>query len=94
VPLTSTQTQGCVEPVCATKEACLNASALYDANSLFIALTFDFTPNPYQALINSGSTHCFVNPGFISTIKLCTYDIPPIPLSDTKTRRTYFQFPT
>jgi hypothetical protein len=36
--------------------------------------------DPYQALIDSGLTHCFIDPGFISANKLRTYDIPPIPL--------------
>jgi len=68
--------QNRVEP----EEARLNASALSDTNSLFVPLTSDFTPNPYLALIDSGSTHCFVDPGFISPHKLRPYDIPPIPL--------------
>jgi hypothetical protein len=79
-PLTSTKTQGCIEPIRATEEAHLNASALSDTNSLFVSLTSDFTPDPYLALIDSGLMHCFIDPRFISTYKIRPYDIPPIPL--------------
>jgi hypothetical protein len=79
-PPTSARTQGCVEPIRAIEEAHLNASALSNTNSLFVPLTSEFTPDPYLALIDSGSTHCFVDPGFTSAHKLHPYDIPPITL--------------
>src|SRR3984957_15757991 len=34
----------------------------------------------FKALVDSGSTHCFVDPQFIANNKLITYAIPPIPL--------------
>ena len=34
----------------------------------------------FKALVDSGSTHCFVNPQFISMHKLITYSVPPIQL--------------
>jgi hypothetical protein len=79
-PLTSARTQGCVEPICVTEEARLNASALSDTNSVFVSLASNFTPDPYLALIDSSLMHCFVNPGFISTYKLRPYNILLIPL--------------
>src|SRR3984957_18388989 len=32
----------------------------------------------FKALVDSGSTHCFVDPRFIANNKLITYTVPPI----------------
>src|SRR6202040_2082958 len=34
----------------------------------------------FKALVDSGSTHCFVDPRFIANNKLITYAVPLIPL--------------
>jgi len=69
----------------------LNASALSDPYSLFISLTFllilgqnCLNKIPFQALVNSGSTHCFVDSKFVDThhlkisatplVALCLFD--------------------
>ena len=57
------------------------ASALYNLNSLMISITSDLIPNtPISTLIDSSSTHCFLNTSITSKHHLCTYDINPIPL--------------
>ena len=62
----------------------LNTSALSDPYSLFVSLTSplilgqDYLNKiPFQALINSGSTHCFVDSKFVDTHHL---KIPTTPL--------------
>ena len=62
-------------------EAQLNASALYNPNSLTISVTSDHIPNtPICTLIDSGSTHCFLDTSITSKHNLCTYNINLIPL--------------
>jgi len=71
---------GCVDPNRAT-EVRLNASAPFKPDALFLSVTTvlisDFI---FKALVDSGSTHCFVDPRFIATHKLITYSVPPIQL--------------
>ena len=56
-----------------------NASALSDPNSLRVQLTSTFIPNSIiTALIDSGSTHCFVDSKFACTHDLSLTSIPPI----------------
>jgi len=69
----------------------LNASALPDPHSLFVSLTFPLILGQdylnkilFRALVNSGSTHCFVDSKFVDThylkmsatslIALCLFD--------------------
>src|SRR5271155_5250021 len=61
-PHASAQTEDCIMPCCAhTEEIRLNASAL----SLRIPLSSDLTsPSVITALVDSGSTHCFVDSNF------------------------------
>ena len=59
----------------------LNASALYNPNSLTISVTSDHIPNTLiHTLIDSGSTHCFLDTSITSKHNLCTYNINLIPL--------------
>jgi len=65
----------------------LNASALSDPHSLFIFLTSPLILGqdhlnkiPFQALIDSGSTHCFVDSKFVDTHHLKTSATPPVAL--------------
>ena len=56
-------------------------SALSSPNSLTLDLSSDSIPNTrICTLLDSGSTHCFLNNSFISDHKLRTSDIGPIPL--------------
>ena len=65
----------------------LNASTLSDPHSLFVSLTFPLILSqdhlnkiPFQALIDSGSTHCFVDSKFVDTHHLKTSVTPPVAL--------------
>ena len=56
-------------------------SALYDLNSLMphvILLSFDLPKT--RALVDSGSTHCFVDIQFAHKNNITTYSVPPITL--------------
>ena len=75
------QAGSCVEPDCAVKEAHLNASALSDPSSLRPLVTaskYDILSFP--ALVDSGSTHCFVDQSFVNTYAISTYSVLPIML--------------
>ena len=72
---------GCIDPDCAVMEVCLNASAPFEPDTLFLSVTTIFiSACIFKALVDSGSTHCFVDPQFIAMHNLMTYSIPPIRL--------------
>ena len=65
----------------------LNASAFFDPYSLFVFLTSllilgqdHLNKIPFQALVNSGSTHCFTDLKFVNTYYLKTSVTPLIAL--------------
>ena len=65
----------------------LNTSALSDSHSLFVSLTSPLILGQdhlnkisFQALIDSGSTHCFVDSKFVNTHHLKTSATPPVAL--------------
>ena len=73
--------QGCIDLVGATAELRLNASALSGPNSLTLQLTSTVVPDiTIPTLVDSGSTHCFLDSIFTSVYKLRMLPIPPIPL--------------
>ena len=77
----SVQAGSCVGPDCAVKEAHLNASALSDPNSLRpLVTTSKYDIPPFPALVDSGSTHCFVDQSFVNIHAISTYSVPPITL--------------
>ena len=77
----SAQAGSCIEPDCAVKVAHLNASALSDPNSLRpLVTTSKYDIPPFPALVDSGSTHCFVDQSFINIYAISTYSVPPITL--------------
>ena len=83
-PPASAHAEDCVDPPCAFSEVVrLNASALSDPNSLRVTLSSpllsDLIP-PISALIDSGSTHCFVDPKFVQHHKLPVTSVSPIEL--------------
>ena len=72
-PLASAQPEGCITLSCAAMEAVhLNTSALFDSSSLHVLLTSTSVPDSIiTTLIDSRSTHCFVDSKFA-----CTHDLP------------------
>ena len=77
----SVQAESCIEPDCAVKEARLNASALSDPNSLRPLVTAsEYDIPPFPALVDLGSTHCFVDQSFVNIHAISTYSVPPITL--------------
>ena len=80
-PQHSTLIEDCVELTGAPMEPRLNASTLYNPNSLMITLNSDLLPTTdIHTLIDSRSTHCFLNSATILKHQLRTYKINPIPL--------------
>ena len=73
---------GCVDPDRAPMEVRLNASAPFQPDALFLSVTSSLLLDSvvFKALVDSGSSHCFVDPQFISTHHLITYSVPPIRL--------------
>jgi len=83
-PQDFTQTEGHIElPCAATSPIRLNASALSDSYSLFVSLTSPLilgqdhlNKTLFRALVNSESTHCFVDSKFVDTHHLKTSTTP------------------
>ena len=70
----------CIDPLHTTNEVKINASAL-SSSSLIAPLNSDnIADHPFQALVDSSSTHCFIDTRFATKHKLCTNPIPPITL--------------
>ena len=62
-------------------EARLNAAARSDPNSLRPSVTIvDHAIPSFPTLVDSGSTHCFVDPLFANMNNLSHYSVPPIVL--------------
>ena len=60
-------------------EAQLNAAALSDPNSLQPSVTIiDHAISSFPMLVDSGSTHCFVDLSFANMNNLSRYSVPPI----------------
>ena len=70
--------QGGVDLIGVTTELCLNISALSSPNSLILQLTSSLIPGiPILALVDSSSTHCFLDTTYTSVHKLHTTAILP-----------------
>ena len=78
---------------------CLNTSTLSDPNYLRVQLTSTSIPHSViTTLIDSGSTHCFVDSKFAHTHDLPLTSVPPIQLrlfdgTSNATITQFFQFP-
>jgi len=74
---------GCVDPDRAITDVHLNASASFEPDALFLSVTTSLlsTLIIFKALVDSSSSHCFVDLQFISKNNLITYSVPPIRLS-------------
>ena len=80
-PQHSTSIEDCIKLTIAPMEPQLNTSALYNLNSLMITLISDLLPTTdIHTLIDSGSTHCFLNSATILKHQLRTCKINLIPL--------------
>jgi hypothetical protein len=81
-PQDSARSVGCIDPDRASMEVRLNTSALSDPNSLIPSVTIDTFLNisPFPALVDSGSTHCFIDSCFVSRYDIPTYPVSPIQL--------------
>src|SRR3979490_2038851 len=57
---------------------------IFNPNSLIVFLASESVPNssdnPFECLIDSGSTHCFIESAYVRSHKIPTRSIPPIPL--------------
>ncbi|KAG6329669.1 hypothetical protein ID866_9420 [Astraeus odoratus] len=77
----SMQIRSCIDSDCTPKEAQLNASALSDLNSLMPRISLlSYKISDLLTLVDSGSTHCFVDQSFINSYAIFTYFVPPIQL--------------
>ena len=77
------QAGNCVVTNCARSVIRLNASALSDSSSLTLSVSSPSLPVPsktFRALVDSGSTHCFVDAAFARANKLVLSSIPPVQL--------------
>src|SRR6202035_2194110 len=56
--------------------------APFEPNALFLPVTTSLLPNTiiFKALVDSGSTHCFINSRFVEEKNMTTYPINPIRL--------------
>ena len=64
-------------------ECCLNASALSDSDLLRVSVTSVSDSSDFPsaiALIDSGSSHCFIDPSYVKSTNLLTPPVPPISL--------------
>ncbi len=59
----------------------LNASALSDPSALLLRLYAENLENSFTALVDSGSSHCFIDSDFVDEHGLQTSSIPPLRLS-------------
>ena len=75
-----TQTSGCADLDHAIEEVRLNASAPFEPNALFLSVTTSLLPNTviFKALVDLGSTHCFIDSRFVEDKNMTTYSINPI----------------
>src|SRR6202040_1497456 len=73
---------GCDNLDRAIEEVCLNASAPFEPNALFLSVTTSLLPNTiiFKALVDSGSTHCFIDSCFVEEKNMTAYSINPIRL--------------
>src|SRR5882724_3936071 len=79
-PRDSARPEDCVE-LPHVKTLTLNASALSNPDSLTLSLTSDTLPDMVlNSLVDSASSHPFIDSVFVQTQHLPAYDIPPIKL--------------
>jgi len=73
--------EGCGNSNSEPKEVRLNAAALSNPDSLHTPISFPDHPSlSSTGLVDSGLSHCFVDPEFISSNSFPSYEIPPVVL--------------
>jgi hypothetical protein len=70
-----------VIPSSASRILKLNALAFSDSNSLYLSLSTSVIPGKFRALVDSGSSDCFVDTHFVHQKSLPVVPIDPIPLT-------------
>ena len=76
----ASQAEGCIDQHCVTNYIRLNVSTLSDPDSLCVNLLFPSSSAPTKTLIDSGSSHCFLDSLFVSNHSINTTTIPLIGL--------------
>ena len=84
-PQVPVHSEGCVDSLCIPREVRINASSvsssLSSPTSLIVNLSSDFLPNvSFRALVDSGSTHCFIESAFVRKHNHSTRSVSPISL--------------
>ena len=80
-PLHIPPSEGCDNSNGEVTEVRLNAAALSNPDSLHTPISFPSFPSVTSTgLVDSGSSHCFVDPDFISSNSFPSYEIPPVTL--------------
>jgi hypothetical protein len=77
-PPHSSPSEGCGNADGEVKEVRLNAAALANPDSLYTPVSLPSHSISSSGLVDSGSSHCFVDPSFISDHSVSCYDIPPV----------------
>ena len=74
------QIGSCIDSNCAIPMVCLNAATFDDLDSLVLLLTLLSIPSstPAPALIDSGSSHCFIDSSFVAWFNVATQNISPL----------------
>ena len=72
--------EGCVESHGAPEKIRLNASALLDPSSLFVRLSAGTPIITFKTLVDSGSTHSYLDFNFVQSNNLKTRPVTPVPL--------------
>ena len=76
----ATQADGCIDLDHVAQFVRLNASALSDPDSLYVDLTIPSFSLSLRTLLDSGSSHCFMDKQFIANHNIPTIMVPPIGL--------------
>ena len=72
---------GCIDSVHTQVEVKLNTNSIPSSTSLVLNITSESFPHASEkALVDSGSTHCFLDHSLIWKFKIPTHSISPIPL--------------
>jgi hypothetical protein len=78
-PLHPSPSEGCGTANREPKEGHLNTAVLSNPDSLHTLISFPSLPSlSSSGLVDSGSSHCFVDPLFMSKHSIHSYEIPPV----------------
>jgi hypothetical protein len=64
-PENAARTLGCVDPIRADAEVRLNV--IHSEDSLMLSLSSLYTPDIIPTLVDSGSSHCFIDSAFVQS---------------------------